>query len=60
MPIYEYKCQKCGEKFEDYFGPGEGEKILKCPKCGENKVKRVISSFNKGYTDNSCAPRHYG
>ena len=60
MPIYEYECQKCGEKFEDFSWPDEDKKLLKCPKCGDDKVKRVISSFSKGYVDNSCAPRYYG
>ena len=60
MPIYEYECQKCGEKFEDFVWPGEDEKLLKCPKCGEEKPKKLISSISKKTGDSSCAPRHFG
>ena len=60
MPIYKYECQKCGEKFEDFFWPGKGEKLFKCPKCGNDQVKRVISTVNKGDADNSCTTRYDG
>ena len=59
MPIYEYECKECGEKFEYFNWSGEDEKFLKCPKCGAKQVKRLISSFSKG-SGNSCAPSHSG
>jgi putative FmdB family regulatory protein len=58
MPIYEYECQKCGEKFEDFRWPNEDEKSLKCPKCGAEKPKRKISTVNS--SNNSCETRSYG
>jgi putative FmdB family regulatory protein len=42
VPLYEYKCGKCGhtfEKIESYSAP----ETRKCPKCGA-KADRVISS----------------
>jgi putative FmdB family regulatory protein len=42
VPLYEYKCGKCGhktEKIESYDAP----ETKKCPKCGA-KAERVISS----------------
>ena len=42
MPLYEYKCQKCGkhfEKIEKFSGPN----MSKCPDCG-GKVDRLISA----------------
>ena len=42
MPLYEYKCEKCGHKFEKiekYSAP----ETRKCPKCGA-KAHREISS----------------
>ena len=60
MPIYEYECQKCGEKFEYFHWFGEDEKLLKCPKCSDDKPRRVISPFSRGAVDNSCGPRHFG
>jgi putative FmdB family regulatory protein len=42
VPLYEYKCLKCGqrtEKIEKHDGP----RLKKCPKCG-GKVEPMISS----------------
>ena len=42
MPLYEYKCLKCGrktEKIENVAGPH----LKKCPHCG-GKVESVISA----------------
>ena len=42
MPLYEYKCLKCGrntEKIENVAGPH----LKKCPHCGGN-VEAVISA----------------
>ena len=60
MPIYEYECQKCGKKFEHFHWFSGDEKMLKCPKCGAEEPKRVISSFSRGAVDNSCAPKSHG
>ncbi|MBF0494111.1 MAG: zinc ribbon domain-containing protein [Candidatus Omnitrophica bacterium] len=43
MPTYEYKCDACGNEFEQMQGMKD-EPIKKCPKCGKLKVKRLISS----------------
>lgn len=42
MPLYEYKCVKCGrttEKIESVSGPH----LKKCPHCG-GKVEHVLSA----------------
>ncbi len=42
MPLYEYKCLKCGrntEKIENVSGP----QLKKCPHCG-GKVRSVITA----------------
>jgi len=41
MPIYEYHCDKCDEKFECLI---MGKDKPKCPKCGGAKVKRMMSA----------------
>src|SRR4051794_2067693 len=43
MPTYEYQCDACGNKFEKFQSIKSGP-IRKCPKCGKNKVRRLISS----------------
>jgi putative FmdB family regulatory protein len=45
MPIYEYKCRKCGEKFEKRLGFFHNDKSVACPKCGGVGPDRVISTF---------------
>ncbi len=34
MPIYEYRCQDCGEKFEKLVRGNSGQPELTCPNCG--------------------------
>src|SRR3954462_1549477 len=43
MPTYEYQCDACGNKFEKFQSIKSGP-IKRCPKCGKNKVRRLISS----------------
>ncbi len=46
MPVYEYKCEKCGETFSLVMGIKEKEKTeIKCPKCQSNQIKPVYSTF---------------
>jgi len=42
MPTYEYKCKKCGYKFEKF--QGINDKYLEvCPRCG-GRLKRLIGA----------------
>jgi len=43
MPLYEYRCNKCGEEFEELV-TGSGNNVL-CPKCGTQDVKKKFSLF---------------
>jgi len=45
MPIYEYQCIHCGEKFEVRQRIGEDSSGLTCPKCRNGNPKRLFSSF---------------
>jgi putative FmdB family regulatory protein len=45
MPIYEYKCKKCAEKFELRLGFFHNKKSVKCPRCGGEDPERVFSPF---------------
>ncbi len=50
MPIYEYQCSKCSHRFEIIHGAEEkGAKAI-CPKCGNKKSERLVSSFSCGGT----------
>lgn len=43
MPIYEYQCRKCNEKFESYRGLSGSDKDVACPVCGEKGPRRIVS-----------------
>ncbi len=45
MPLYEYQCTKCEEKFEVRQAMGGDDSGLNCPKCKAGNPKRLISSF---------------
>lgn len=52
MPVYQYECKKCGERFEAMHGIFEGDDKVACPKCGEKKLRRVVSRFfNRSQTE---------
>ncbi len=46
MPIYEYVCLKCNEKFSVLQSIFPSDRETKCPKCVSNQVKKTISSFS--------------
>lgn len=43
MPTYEYKCQKCGHRFEK-FEAITAKPAKSCPRCRGRSVKRLISA----------------
>ena len=45
MPTYEYRCDKCGERFEITCHMDERDKPAVCPNCKSKKITPVISSF---------------
>jgi len=45
MPIREYRCAKCGSKFETLVFSSEEESSLVCPKCHSKDLKRCMSVF---------------
>ncbi len=44
MPIYEFSCTKCGQRFEKLQNNTETETV-ECPNCGSTEVSKEISSF---------------
>lgn len=45
MPIYEYQCLDCGERFEVLQRMGQGSEGLACPECGKERVTKQFSTF---------------
>jgi len=48
MPLYEYRCRGCDERFEVLQRLGAGADGLLCPRCGEHDPQRVLSTFAAG------------
>ena len=40
MPLYDFKCRKCGKKFEELVRLGDSPV---CPKCGAADAERLFS-----------------
>ena len=48
MPIYEYQCQKCGEKFDKLLRTMNDSTPITCTKCGSTQTTRALSLFAVG------------
>lgn len=49
MPIFDFKCQECGNKFDLMISNADKEKV-KCPSCTSINIKQLLSGFNTGST----------
>jgi putative FmdB family regulatory protein len=56
MPIYEYHCTSCGERFEALVASTERAKA-RCPHCGALRVERLLSTFAVGKASEAVAAR---
>jgi len=47
MPSYDFKCTECRKRFAETqtFEEHDRGKRVKCPKCGSQKVERVIGAI---------------
>ena len=43
VPLYDYRCDGCGHRFEK-LAPASSSESPPCPSCGNNKTNRLISS----------------
>ena len=48
MPIYEYRCKKCGKVSEVFHKSSREEKTLSCSACGHKELERQFSCFSSG------------
>ena len=63
MPVFEYRCQECSEKFEVLHKSTVISEEITCPRCQSTKNKKLFSSFSPkshghsdfgGCSDGSC------
>jgi putative FmdB family regulatory protein len=50
MPIYEYSCTKCQNRFEQLRPLSKSDEDSECPKC-KAPAKRTISKFVSRFKD---------
>ncbi|HSR69675.1 MAG TPA: zinc ribbon domain-containing protein [Acidobacteriota bacterium] len=43
MPIFEYVCKECGQRFEKIVLGGQTS--VECPQCSGAETEKMISSF---------------
>ncbi|MEW6447900.1 MAG: zinc ribbon domain-containing protein [Bacillota bacterium] len=51
MPIYEFRCNACGLRFERLCPLGETGENLACPGCNTPKPEKLLSFFATRGTD---------
>ncbi|MCC6590088.1 MAG: zinc ribbon domain-containing protein [Bryobacterales bacterium] len=56
MPLYEYRCQTCGKRFEMLRRMSDSDRDLRCPECESKEVERLLSTFATG----GCTPNASG
>ena len=61
MPMYEYRCQECGDEFELLIRSGDAPR---CPSCSGQNLERLLSMFAVNSAERSQAAlnkarRHY-
>ncbi len=56
MPIFEFKCTKCGEFVEVLImGSSNDEEEIRCPKCDSQSFERVLSVSSHNMKDGGGA-----
>lgn len=56
MPIFEYKCKQCDNKFEILHKSSVNQEEVTCPKCNSKENKKLLSTFSaSGFSSSSNA-----
>jgi len=53
MPIFEYSCEQCGNRFEFLV---QGDESVTCLNCGSDKLKKLLSAFAVGKSSSLREP----
>ena len=48
MPLYEYRCPKCGKTLEMLRRMQDADRDLECPECRSAQLERQLSTFATG------------
>ena len=51
MPLFDYKCEQCGEKIEDIMEAWVAKPALRdCPKCGSEKSAMRLDIYQTWFS----------
>ena len=50
MPLFEYRCKRCGCKVE-FLDRGSGSSHHTCPHCGGKDLQKLFSTFSTRRSD---------
>ena len=45
MPIFEYRCEDCGTRFEKLVRRTSDAPGVECPSCGQKHLQQELSTF---------------
>jgi putative FmdB family regulatory protein len=54
MPIYEYRCGQCDERYEELLS-SSAQPAPPCPKCGSTDVTRLMSQIRTEWLPSDVA-----
>jgi putative FmdB family regulatory protein len=59
MPIFEFRCLKCGDIFEKLFMSSDEKMDMSCPNCESDSFERVVSrsSYTMGASGGKPQPK---
>jgi len=59
MPVYEYDCEACGERFDKLVFSKALGSLIQCPQCGSDQVSKrlsLIAGTSGGSRENGVSP----
>ncbi|HLJ67986.1 MAG TPA: zinc ribbon domain-containing protein [Chloroflexota bacterium] len=57
MPVYEYVCEDCNDRFDRLVRSFSVADEVECERCSSPHVRRLISSFAVSGLDDPITPR---
>jgi putative FmdB family regulatory protein len=56
MPVYDYKCESCGNRFDELVSFSKSDSEIICPNCKKKNSKRMLSAPSISTNEHSAAP----
>lgn len=56
MPLYDYRCERCGGRFEILCASSAREEKAVCPTCGGRDVTQTFGGFQVGISRTRLNP----